>query len=140
MPGSTAEYISERSLRFFRRQIHCFQSQACWKNRYTLSKQCCGFGYGINIPDPIFFHPGSASKNLYDPGCSSRIPDPDFLPIPDPGVTKAPDPGSGSATLPTSNRYWLFGNEHYYCVQIYLRVRALAWSCCWCACALYCPS
>jgi hypothetical protein len=63
------------------------------------------------IPDP-----GSASKNLstvfnpkkwflssreYDPGCSSRIPDPDadFLPIPDPGVKKAPDPGSGSATL-----------------------------------------
>ncbi len=67
------------------------------------------------IPDPTFFHPGSrirtvsipdpgyASKNLsiltpkkqkkwflstrkYDPGCSSRIPDPDadFLPIPDP--------------------------------------------------------
>jgi hypothetical protein len=58
-----------------------------------------------------FFHPGSASKNLiilfnpnkwflssrkYDPGCSSRIPDPNsyFLPIPDPGVKKAPDPGS----------------------------------------------
>jgi hypothetical protein len=68
------------------------------------------------IPDPTFFHPGSelspsripdpgsASKNLsiltpkkpkkgflssrkYDPGCSSRIPDPDadLLPIPDPG-------------------------------------------------------
>jgi hypothetical protein len=46
----------------------------------------------VCIPDP-----GSASKNLsiltqkktkkYDPGCSSRIPDPDavFLPIPDPG-------------------------------------------------------
>ncbi len=53
----------------------------------------------FSIPDP-----GSASKNLsiltpkkpkklfpssrkYDPGCSSRIPDPDadFLPIPDPG-------------------------------------------------------
>jgi hypothetical protein len=64
----------------------------------------------VSIPDP-----GSASKNLsiltpknqflsyrkYDPGCSSRIPDPDadFLPIPDPGVKKAPDPGSGSATL-----------------------------------------
>jgi hypothetical protein len=69
------------------------------------------------IPDPTFFHPGSrirtvsipdpgtASKNLsiltpkkpkkwvlssrkYDPGCSSRIPDPDA------GVKKAPDPGS----------------------------------------------
>ncbi len=50
----------------------------------------------VSIPDP-----GSASKNLsiltpkkwflssrnYDPGCSSRITDPDadFLPIPDPG-------------------------------------------------------
>jgi hypothetical protein len=52
------------------------------------------------IPDPTFFHPGSASKNLsiltkkwflssrkYDPGWSSLIPDSDadFLPIPDPG-------------------------------------------------------
>jgi hypothetical protein len=79
------------------------------------------------IPDPTFFRsgsrirtvsipdPGSASKNLgiltqkkpkhwflssrkYDPGCSSRIPDPDadLLPsrIPDPGVKKALDPGS----------------------------------------------
>jgi hypothetical protein len=62
----------------------------------------------IFIPDPNFFHPGSASKNLsifnakklfpssrkYDPGCSSRIriSDLDFLPIPDPGVKKAPDP------------------------------------------------
>jgi hypothetical protein len=79
------------------------------------------------IPDPTFFHPGSrirtvsipdpgsSSKNLsiltpkkakkwflsskkYDPGCSSRIPDPDadFLPsrIPDPGVKKVPNPGS----------------------------------------------
>jgi hypothetical protein len=41
------------------------------------------------------------SSRKYDPGCSSRIsdPDPDFLPIPDPGVKKAPDPGAGSATL-----------------------------------------
>jgi hypothetical protein len=78
------------------------------------------------IPDPTFFHPGSrirtvsipdpgSSKNLsiltpkkakkwflsskkYNPGCSSRIPDPDadFLPsrIPDQGVKKAPNPGS----------------------------------------------
>jgi hypothetical protein len=79
------------------------------------------------IPDPTFFHPGSElsptrilikefkyfnpkkskkwflSSKKYDPGCSSRIPDPDadFLPsrIPDPGVKKAPNPGSGSATL-----------------------------------------
>ncbi len=60
--------------------------------------QCCGSG--MFIPDPNFFHPGSASKNLsiltpkklvsnsrkYDPGCSSRIPDPDFLPMPNPGT------------------------------------------------------
>jgi hypothetical protein len=72
------------------------------------------------IPDP-----GSSSKNLsiltqkktkkwflsckkYDPGCSSRIPDPDagFLPIPDSGSRiqgskrhPIPDPGSGSAIL-----------------------------------------
>jgi hypothetical protein len=58
------------------------------------------------IPDPNCLHPGSRirikeirilTKNgKYDPGCSSRIPDPDadFLPIPDPGVKKAiiPDP------------------------------------------------
>jgi hypothetical protein len=33
---------------------------------------------------------------MNDPGCSSRIPDPDsdFLPIPDPGIKKALDPGS----------------------------------------------
>jgi hypothetical protein len=64
----------------------------------------------VSIPDP-----GSSSKNLsiftpkkakmwflsskkYDPGFSSRIPDPDadILPsrIPDPGVKKAPNPGS----------------------------------------------
>ena len=89
--------------------------------------QCCGSG--MLIPDPTFFHPGSelshprspdpgsSSKNLsiltpkkakkwflsskkYDPGCSSRIPDPDadFLPsrIPDPGVKKHPIPDPGS--------------------------------------------
>jgi hypothetical protein len=61
------------------------------------------------ISDPNSFHPGSASKNLsilkkvyklseivYDPGFSSRIPDPDFLPIPDPVVKKARDPGSAT--------------------------------------------
>ncbi len=74
----------------------------------------------FSIPDPNCLHPGSwirikefnyfnpkktkkwvLSSRKYDPGCSSRIPDPgaDFLPIPDPGVKKAPDPGSGSATL-----------------------------------------
>ncbi len=72
----------------------------------------------FSIPDPNYLHPGSSSKNLsifltpkkakkwflsskkHDPGCSSRIPDPDadFLPsrIPDPQgwVKKAPNPGS----------------------------------------------
>ncbi len=81
----------------------------------------------VSIPDP-----GSASKNLsiltqkkpkkwilrsrkYDPGCSSRIPDPDadFLPIPDPGVKKAPDPGSESATLDPEHcvRQFLFPRQ-----------------------------
>jgi hypothetical protein len=70
------------------------------------------------IPDPNCLHPGSRilikelkyfnpqkskkkwflRSKKYDPGCSSRIPDPDadFLPsrIPDPGVKKAPNPGS----------------------------------------------
>ncbi len=47
-----------------------------------------------------YFNPQSSRK--YDPGCSSRIPNPDadflLIPhlgwIPDPGVKKAPDPGS----------------------------------------------
>ncbi len=85
--------------------------------------QCCGSGMFIpdptfSIPDPNCLHPGSASKNLsilapkkpkkwflssrkYDPGCSSRIPNPDadFLLIPDPGSrgqkgtrSRIPDP------------------------------------------------
>ena len=82
--------------------------------------QCCGFRMFIpdpgsdffpsRIPDPNCLHPGSRirikelkyfnpkkwflSFRKYDPGCSSRIPDPDadFLLIPDPGVKKAPDP------------------------------------------------
>jgi hypothetical protein len=38
------------------------------------------------------------SSRIYDPGCSSRIPDPDadFLTIPEPGVKKALDPGSAT--------------------------------------------
>ncbi len=71
----------------------------------------------FSIPDPNCLHPGSRilikeckyfnpqkakkwflSSKKYDPGCSSRIPDPDadFLPsrIPDPGVKKVPNPGS----------------------------------------------
>ncbi len=58
------------------------------------------FHPAFRISDPNFFHPGSRirikesyfnpknwflSSRKYDPGCSSRIPDPDFLPIPDPG-------------------------------------------------------
>jgi hypothetical protein len=73
----------------------------------------------VSIPDP-----GSSSKNLsiltpkkakkwflsskkYDPGCSSRIPDPDadFLPsqIPDPRLKKAPNPGSRIRIRNTEN-------------------------------------
>ncbi len=45
-----------------------------------------------------FLCTGSVADRGYDPGCSSRIPDPVFLPsrIPDPGVKKAPDPGYGT--------------------------------------------
>jgi hypothetical protein len=71
----------------------------------------------FSIPDPNCLHPGSRlrikefkyfyakkwflSSRKYDPGCSSRIPDPDanFLPIPDPGSRGQKGPGSGSATL-----------------------------------------
>jgi len=55
----------------------------------------------IRIKEFKYFNPPKKQKKWflssrkYDPGCSSRIPDPDadFLPIPDPGVKKAPDPG-----------------------------------------------
>ncbi len=86
--------------------------------------QCCGSGMFIPA-DPKCLHPGSRilikelkyfkpkktkkwllSSKKYDPGCSSRIPDPDadFLPsrIPDPGVKKAPDPGSATLLTPPS--------------------------------------
>ncbi len=92
-----------------------------WYNQKTNTfsfctlEQCCGSGMFIpdpgsrnrlfSIPDPNCLHPGSRilikefkyfnpqkSSKKYDPGCSSRIPDPDadFLPsrIPDPGVKK----------------------------------------------------
>jgi hypothetical protein len=95
------------------------------------------------FPDPTFFHPGSrirtvsipdtgsASKNLsifnpkkwflnsrkYDPGCSSRIPDPDadFYPsrIPDPGGQKGTGSriqGSKRHQIPDPDpQHWLIG-------------------------------
>jgi hypothetical protein len=59
------------------------------------------------IPDPNFFHPGPASKNLsiINPKTITKlseirtglfIPNPDLDFLPDPGVKKAPDPESGS--------------------------------------------
>ncbi len=75
-------------------------------------KQCCGSG--MFIPDPNCLHPGSRirieefkyfnpkkwflSSRKYDPGCSSRIPDPDadVLPTPDPGSGSRGQKGTGS--------------------------------------------
>jgi hypothetical protein len=59
----------------------------------------------VSIPDPgsaskyfIYFNPKQwfLSSRKYDPGCSSRIPDPgaDFLPIPDPGSSGQKGTGS----------------------------------------------
>jgi hypothetical protein len=57
--------------------------------------ECLSRIQSFSIPDPIFFHPGSASKNLtivltpeklflgsrkYDPGLFIPDPDPDFYP------------------------------------------------------------
>ncbi len=88
----------------------------------------------VSIPDP-----GSSSKNLsiltakkakkwflsskkYDPGCSSRIPDPDadFLPsrIPDPGVNKAPNPGS---RIPDPDPQYWWQSVTRYTVGIFLQ-------------------
>jgi hypothetical protein len=65
-------------------------------------------GSRILIKEFKYFNPKKAKKwflssKKYDPGCSSRIPDPDadFLPsrIPESKMHPIPDPGSGSATL-----------------------------------------
>jgi hypothetical protein len=91
--------------------------KAVWRIRYVYPGSRIRLS---SIPDPNCLHPGSSSKNLnfstpkkakkwflsskkYDPGCSSRIPDPDadFLPSRIQGSKRhpIPDPGSGSATL-----------------------------------------
>jgi hypothetical protein len=103
--------------------------------------QCGGSGMFIpdpgsdffpsRIPDPNCLHLGSRilikefkyfkkrkkrflSSKKYDPGCSSRIPDPDadFLPsrIPDPGVKKAPNPGS---RIRIRNTEYMYNFEFY---------------------------
>jgi hypothetical protein len=93
------------------------------------------FHPGSRIPDPNCLHPGSRilikelkyfnpkkskkngflSSKKYDPGCSSRIPDPDadFLSsrIPDLGVKKAPNPGSRIRIRNTGMRRPLL-NQH----------------------------
>ncbi len=69
-------------------------------------------GSGMFIPDPSFFHPGSASRNLSIltqkkvsklseiwSGLFIPDPDPDFLPIPDPGVKKAPEADTDNNVL-----------------------------------------
>ncbi len=60
----------------------------------------------IRIKEFKYFNPQKTKKwvlssRKYDPGCSSRIPDPDadFLPIPGPGSRGQKGTGSGSATL-----------------------------------------
>jgi hypothetical protein len=72
-----------------------------WGSGFMRGDQCCGSG--TFIPDPYYFHPGSASK--IKKFCTQKIfsdiwyvlfipdPDPEFLPIPNPWVKLAiPDP------------------------------------------------
>jgi len=75
---------------------------------------CLYPGSRLCIKEFKFFNPQKTKKwylssRKYDPGCSSRIPDPDadFLPIPDPGSRgqKTPDPGS-------RNRIRNTGSDH----------------------------
>ncbi len=103
------------------------------------------------IPDPNCLHPGSRilikelkyfnpkkkqkkwflSSKKYDPGCSSRIPDPGpgcwLSPILDPGSrgqkgtqSRIPDPGSGSATL--LRRIGLTYINLVVCIKTYSRI------------------
>jgi hypothetical protein len=53
---------------------------------------------------------GFLSFRKYDPGCSSRIVDPDFFPsrIPGPEGQKAPDPGSAKLPTPTLAIFAIF--------------------------------
>jgi hypothetical protein len=99
--------------------ILCITFFVCYTHTLSLRYPCASRMF---IPDPTFFHPGSALKNFkyfkpqkwflssgkYDPSCSSRIRILTFYPSrnPDSMVKKAPDPGSGSATL-TKNYYFL---------------------------------
>ncbi len=92
---------------------------------------CLHPGFRILIKEFKYFNPQKAKKwflssKKYDPGCSSRIPDPDadFLPsrIPDPGSrgqkgtqSRIPDPGSGSATLIRMN-----GIDTYLWIHLFL--------------------
>jgi hypothetical protein len=66
------------------------------------------------IPDPTFFHPGSRSSKKYDPGCSSRIPDPDadFLPSRIQGSKRYPIPDTGSATLGSTVGWYHWTGRH----------------------------
>jgi hypothetical protein len=111
-----------------------------------LDPNCLHPGSPILIKEFKYFNPPPKkakkwflSSKKYDPGCSSRIPDPDadFLPsrIPDPGSKRhpIPDPGSGSATLQFTMDVseapgWDCDGLHRYHV---LPLEALALSHCW---------
>ncbi len=86
---------------------------ACWTGDSTI-EQCRGSElFSSRIPDPKFFHPGSASNNAsiltqkivflssrkYDPGGSSRIRIPIFYPSRIKGSKRHRIQDSGSATL-----------------------------------------
>ncbi len=94
-----------------------------------------------------FFHPGSRirieefkyfnSKNCflssrkYDPGCSSRIPNPEFLPVPHPGSsgqkgtgTRIPDPDPHHRNYLVYVSVPMLKNKNYrwYCTTLYSRI------------------
>ncbi len=78
-------------------------------------------GSGINIPDPHHWNE-SLSTSVADPGCLSRIPDPDFYP------SRISDPGSKNSNKREGwKKIWchtfLFSHKfhkivHYFCFEV----------------------
>ncbi len=61
---------------------HIFRSWRSWT--LFLRKLQAGKSLKLNVPVILCFKSPRVTVSVADPGCLSRIPDPNFLPIPDP--------------------------------------------------------
>ncbi len=105
--------------------LHFVATDLVWLTvNITASQQCCGSG--MFILDPNFFYlefqyfipqKWFLSTRKYDPGCSSRIPDPDpdFLPIPDPNPQHCQPAGEGGGRVGIQRS--LVRHRTYFCSE-----------------------